>query len=135
MRLALLILAAPAYVACAAVQFNDPDPEGWIAVYVAAAAACVLEALGQPRPLLPAGLGIVAGLWALWLGVSVDPDALARGFGDEVLREIGGLLLVVGGMTGVVRTRRRGPAAAVSDPSEDPGPGAGPPGSPGPARR
>jgi len=135
MRRALLILAALAYVACAAVQLNDPDPEGWTAVYVSAAAACVLEALGQPRPLLPAGLGLVAGLWAVWLGVGVDGDALARGFGDEVLREIGGLLLVVGGMTGLVRTRRLGDAASVSVPGDDGGPEVGPPGSPGRAQR
>lgn len=135
MRRALLILAALAFVACAAVQLNDPDPEGWIAVYIGAAAASVLEALGQRRPLLPAGLGLVAGLWALRLGVSVDGAALARAFGDEVLREIGGLLLVVGVMAGMVRTRRRVAAVDVSVPSDEPAPAAEPPRSPGPARR
>ena len=135
MRRALLILAALAFVACAAVQLNDPDPEGWIAVYVGAVAASFLEALGQRRPLLPTGLGLVAGLWALRLGISVDGAALARGFGDEVLREIGGLLLVVGVMSGMFWTRGGGAAVALSDPGDDPAPAAEPPGSPGPARR
>jgi hypothetical protein len=106
MRRVLLILAALAFVACVAVQFNYPDPERWIAVYGAAAAACVLEALGQRRPILPWGLIGVSVLWTGALALGVDAAALERGFGDEVLREIGGLVLVGGVMGAMLATRK-----------------------------
>ena len=114
MRRVLLIVAAMAFVACAAVQLNDPDPEGWIALYGGAAATAVLEALGQRRPILPWGLVVVSGLWALRLVIGIDGGSLERGFGDEVLREIGGLLLVASTMAALLRTRPPAPGAATN---------------------
>ena len=56
MRRVLLIVAAMAFVACAAVQLNDPDPEGWIALYGGAAAAALLT--NEERPRFLSGLPI-----------------------------------------------------------------------------
>lgn len=110
MRRALLVLAALAFVACVAVQFNDPDPGRWIAVYGGAAAACALEAAGLRRPVLPWGLLGVAIIWAAGLAVGIDAGSLRRGFDDEVIRELGGLLLVGAAMGGVLASRRRAAA-------------------------
>jgi len=100
------------------VQYNDPDPLLWMAIYGAAAAACVLAVLGRNRWPLPAVIGLVALVWAL----SYAPQVLGKvGFGElfeafemkdtrvEVGREMGGLLIVAFWMAAltVVSLRRR----------------------------
>ena len=51
----------------AAVQYNDPDPFGWIAVYGAVAALCALGAMGRaPRWALLA-VAIVVLIWMVTL--------------------------------------------------------------------
>jgi hypothetical protein len=106
MRRLLLLLSALAFCACVAVQFNDPDPGRWIVIYTAAAVACGLDAFGLRRPILPWGLLGVALLWAATLAAGLDGAALQRGFDDEVIRELGGLLLVAGAMGGLLASRR-----------------------------
>ena len=106
MRRTILLLSALAFCACVAVQFNDPDPGRWIAFYTAAAVVCGLEVLGTRRPILPWGLLGVSMLWSAALGGDLDAAALQRGFGDEVIRELGGLVLVAGAMGGLLVTRR-----------------------------
>ena len=106
MRRTLLLLAALAFCACVAVQFNDPDPGRWVAVYSAAAVVCGLEVLGMRRPILPWGLLGVSMLWSAVLGVSLDAAALQQGFDDEVIRELGGLVVVAGVMGGLLMTRQ-----------------------------
>ncbi|MBK9034218.1 MAG: hypothetical protein IPL61_23640 [Myxococcales bacterium] len=90
----------------AALQYNDPDPVRWAAMYLAAGAAAV-AALVQPRwwwlPTLVA-LGAVAWAVALWTGVagSVETSDLWRKMSEkggkvEEMREAGGLSIVVVG--------------------------------------
>ena len=55
----------------AVVQLNDPDPVRWVAIYMAAAAACVLAALGRRPRLLPALVLVMAVAWAATLAPGV----------------------------------------------------------------
>ncbi len=48
----------------AAVQYNDPDPLPWIAIYAAAAAVCALWIAGRRRRAGPGAVGLVAAIWA-----------------------------------------------------------------------
>jgi Transmembrane family 220, helix len=99
------------FAASAAVQYNDPDPVQWIAIYGAAAAVCV-AALRQPvRAAFPAAIAIVALVWALSLapvviGMSAaDIFQLHSGAGEEG-REMYGLLIVTTWMTVLAFTAR-----------------------------
>lgn len=95
-------------------QYNDPDPLRWVAIYGAAAAACWLP---LKRPWFAASVGATALVWAL----SLAPRALARAElrdavgemraaadGPELLRELGGLCIVAVCMLvlTVIRVRR-----------------------------
>lgn len=112
MRTLNLIMAA-LFLLSAAVQFNDPDPLQWIAVYSAAAIACIFSAVGL-RQSRAAGVlrafvcltGIAAFLWAAFLLPQAlylqAPLSLSSVFGPaemqndrvEIVREIGGLSIV-----------------------------------------
>jgi hypothetical protein len=87
------------------VQVNDPDPLPWIAIYSAAALACLVS--GQLHWIFPAGVGLVALAWAATLapGVIGTVPFLAmfeefemKNIGVEESREMYGLLLVAGWM-------------------------------------
>lgn len=91
-----------AYLLSALVQYNDPDPWGWIAIYLAAAAMCIAW-FRRRLPRWAPTLLLVASL--LWIG-SLLP-ALGRASLDDIFasvsmqtraveeaREIGGLALV-----------------------------------------
>lgn len=93
-----------AFLASVAVQYNDPDPIRWVAIYGAAALACARVLTGRSGWLLPAAVGAAALVWA----VSLTPGVLGHvGFGElfqafemkdvrvEVGREFGGLMIVV----------------------------------------
>jgi hypothetical protein len=101
------------------VQYNDPDPVRWMAIYGAALVACV----GWERRWLPGWVpfatAAVAFVWsissandthlAVPIGTALTDWQMHAG-GSEELRETLGLLLVVGWM-GVIGTwRRREPA-------------------------
>ncbi len=101
-----------------AVQYNDPDPFRWIAIYGAAAVACVLAFLGRLPRWLPLSVALVAGAWAALL----SPEVVGRvRFGDlfrevrmdsveiEEGREMFGLLLIGLWMVVLVFTTRRAP--------------------------
>jgi hypothetical protein len=85
------------------VQYNDPDPVSWMAIYGAAAVACILWLRRRMPRWLPAVTGIVALIWAvIWsrsvLGQVAFRD-LFREAGMATLeieegRELLGLLLV-----------------------------------------
>ncbi len=57
----------------AAVQYNDPDPLRWIAIYVAAAVMCVLAVANRLPWWLAASVGAVALAWAATLAPSAFP--------------------------------------------------------------
>ena len=104
----LAIALTLAFAAAAAVQFNDPDPVRWIAVYAAASLLSAATALRRAPPALHACLGVVAAAWAALLIPSIVREAAFTG--SEVEREFGGLVLVAFAMA---LLRRR--AGAVID--------------------
>ncbi|MEX2527264.1 MAG: transmembrane 220 family protein [Gemmatimonadota bacterium] len=97
-------LGAGVFILSAAVQWNDPDPAGWIILYLFAALASGLEAARRGTWHLPAAVTMVALGWAVLLLPMVRLDALPHlleGWGMyspgvEEAREFGGLLMVAG---------------------------------------
>ena len=90
-----------------AVQYNDPDPIRWMAMYGSAAVCCLLALIGRLPRILPAAVGLVALVWAVVLGASV-----VRGnqpLNSEEGRETMGLVIVAFWMA-LLRSPRRGPA-------------------------
>ena len=86
-----------------AVQYNDPDPLRWIAMYGAAVLVCVLGAVRKAHYLVPALVGLISLMWAVMLA----PDVIGKvSFSElfastqmksavvELGRETGGLLIV-----------------------------------------
>lgn len=97
------VLMTLAFAASVVVQYNDPDPLPWMAVYGAAALISGLEATRRVRPVFPALLSAVALVWAATiaprvLGEVPFGDMFAefemRNPGIEESREMYGLLLV-----------------------------------------
>ena len=91
------------FVFSVVVQFNDPDPLRWMAIYGAAATACVFALRRRGAWRLPAAIGTVASVWA----ATIAPRVLGQvAFGElfeafemkdlrvEEARECGGLLIV-----------------------------------------
>lgn len=100
------------------VQYNDPDPARWMAIYGAATLACALFAAGRQPWIVPALVLAIAVLWAATLA----PAALGKvGFGEmfeafemkdervEIGREFGGLVIIAAWMLAltVVSFRRK----------------------------
>jgi hypothetical protein len=57
-----------------AVQFNDPDPVTWSAIYALAAMVCGLSLAGRLRPWFPVVVGLTALLWA----ATIAPGVVGR---------------------------------------------------------
>lgn len=104
----------------AVVQYNDPDPVRWMAIYLAAALCCALELFGRLRWPLPAVTAVVAliwiGVWAPRVVGQVDwghAFASAGMSGDEKeeeARETGGLVITAAWCAALVAgsaTRKR----------------------------
>ena len=107
---------AALFVFAAAVQYNDPDPLRWMALYLAAAASFLLAVLRRLPWWLPVVIGLVALAWAATLA----PHVLGRvGVGEmvdawemkdarvEEGREMYGLLIVAGWMAVLAFAGRR----------------------------
>lgn len=86
-----------------AVQYNDPDPLLWMAIYGAAAVACALSLARRLPRWLPIVIALVAILWSLRiaprvLGTVPFLDMFAawemKDTGIEESREMYGLLLI-----------------------------------------
>lgn len=86
------------------IQYNDPDPIPWMAVYGMAALACLLAFLGRLWWPPVALLGLAALVWAATLAVKV----LGRQslIDSEEGREMLGLLLVFAWMSYLAVDRR-----------------------------
>jgi len=92
------------FLLCVAVQYNDPDPFRWMAIYGAGAACCALFTVRKLPWYLAAAVGLVALIWAFL----ILPDVWGRSIpmkevfstihmlslGVEEVREMGGLLIV-----------------------------------------
>lgn len=91
------------FMLSALVQFNDPDPIPWAAVYAAAALACLVSAMRRSSRWVPLGIGGIALVWALSIAPRVVGtvrflDMFAewemQNLGVEESREMYGLLVV-----------------------------------------
>jgi transmembrane protein TMEM220 len=85
------------------VQFNDPDPIRWSAMYAAAALVCLLSLIGRVTKWQPLVVGAIALVWALTIAPrvvgKVNPGEMfsaweMKNAGVEESREMYGLLLV-----------------------------------------
>ena len=86
----------------AAVQFNDPDPAAWVAIYLALCVVSILFALDKLRPVFGWLVAAVAFAWA----ITITPDLTYTGFqniaeeiqmrypGVEAAREFSGLIIM-----------------------------------------
>jgi hypothetical protein len=80
------ILMALLFLFALAVQYNDPDPVRWMAIYGAGALACLWAAFRSP---VPRWLTSVVGLAALvWIGFWL-PKVLGQVSFGEMFREAG----------------------------------------------
>jgi hypothetical protein len=109
-------LMAALFGLAAALQYNDPDPLQWIAIYAAAAIACVLWGLRRTTWPLAAAVTLSAAVWAgllvpQVLGHIQLSDLFLRmsekGGRVEIGREIGGLVLVAAWMIVLQVSERR----------------------------
>jgi hypothetical protein len=110
----------------AVVQYNDPDPLRWAAIYLVAAIACGLAATGRGHWAVPAGVGAVAAAWAATLAPSVlgqvVPSELVGAWEMkdarvEVGREMYGLLIIAAWMAVIaIDDLRRRFHSAARDP-------------------
>jgi hypothetical protein len=100
----------------AVLQYNDPDPLPWIALYAAAAAACVLWGLRRATWPLAAPVTVISAVWAALLMPEVlshvSPSDLflrmsEKGGRVEIGREIGGLAIVLAWMVVLQLSERR----------------------------
>jgi hypothetical protein len=117
-------LMALLFLFAAVVQYNDPDPLRWMAIYGLGALACALAVAGRRRPLVPIIIGLAAVVWAATLAPGVIGQvSLAELFQSyammservEEAREMGGLLIVavwMGVLTAVGSAQRSHPGAA-----------------------
>ena len=91
------------FLLSAAVQYNDPDPYAWMAVYTAAAAVCLVPVTSRYR----AGVAWLLASVACFAALRIAPEALAlERVGDltasmaasrpevEAAREVLGLAIV-----------------------------------------
>jgi len=94
---------AALFAFAAAVQYNDPDPLRWMAIYGLAMLACGLALAGRLSWLPPALVGLIALVWAGTLAPGVvgrvSVGELFQSYGMlspavEEGREMGGLLIV-----------------------------------------
>ena len=122
------LFMAALFVFGAAVQYNDPDPLRWIAVYLAGAVACLLANRVRGLYWLPASILVVCISWSL----SLMPAVVGRipflqmfaswemkDSGVEMSREMYGLLIIGGWMLvlsiAAIRDRRLRRADSASE--------------------
>src|SRR5262249_4042509 len=96
------------FVFSVAVQYNDPDPVRWMAIYAAAAIVCGRAAWGKRTPVwVPIAVAVVALVWAaIWAPGVWGRFRFSELFAEfemkstliEEAREMCGLLIVAGGM-------------------------------------
>ena len=96
------------FIFAVAVQYNDPDPVRWMAIYGLAAIGCILWIRGKEARIYYFSVAGIALIWAIFLLIEHghQPFLLKEMFSSfemknanvEMLREIGGLLIVAGWM-------------------------------------
>lgn len=58
-------LMAALFIFAAALQYNDVDIIRWMAIYLSAAAVCILDLINRPKPSLAAAVAIIALAWSV----------------------------------------------------------------------
>jgi hypothetical protein len=110
-------IMAPIFLLSAGLQYNDPDPLRWIAIYAVAGGVCLLAWLDKPVRAFAVIVGLGALAWALPLAYGVlDAVAVADltlSMSDErpeieEAREAVGLLIIAFAM-GVIAVWPRRP--------------------------
>lgn len=105
----------------AAVQYNDPDPFVWMAIYIAGAIVCVVEIRRRTPPGLPATLALIALGWSATIAYRARDVPISALFAEwemrnlrvEEAREMYGLLILGLWMIVIVAVRhRRSPTTA-----------------------
>jgi hypothetical protein len=104
-RIASLLMAV-LFLLSAALQYNDPDPLIWIALYVSAALASLTSSRSPARAWPPALVGGISLVWAVAIGIRLEPGSPGRMFDEfgmesvaiEEAREATGLLIVAAWM-------------------------------------
>jgi hypothetical protein len=72
----------------AAVQFNDPDPLIWVAIYTAAALVCGME-IGRRTPVwAPVGVAFIALVWAGSLYYGARDVPISSLFAEWEMRDV-----------------------------------------------
>ena len=99
----LNFIMAATFIFSVAVQYNDPDPIQWMAIYGSAAVACILSLGGKPSWKFSAAVAAAAFIWACFIAPGVFsrpfPTTMVDSFhmtdvADEEARELGGLLII-----------------------------------------
>ena len=100
------------------VQWNDPDPLQWMAIYGAALAVCAATAMRRPLPItVPLLIAAVALVWGVITMRDVPGAGTYTHMFDawemksssvEEAREAGGLLIAAAWMLVTVAAQRRG---------------------------
>ena len=111
-----------AFIFSVIVQFNDPDPLLWAAIYAAAAVVCGLELRRRTPLVLPAGIALATIIWAATLAprvigkvrfMSMFAEFEMANTGVEESREMYGLLLIAIWMIAVATAAWRRRSSAV----------------------
>jgi len=96
LRRANLIMAV-LFLLSVVVQFNDPDPLQWIALYGLAFVSCCLSYFGRLPRLAPLALSLLSFAWAGLLRAEFSSDVFASfqmvNLAVEQAREMFGLIL------------------------------------------
>lgn len=101
------LVVALLFAAGAVVQYNDPDPWGWIVLYIGAMLSAILWSRFERAWVLAAITGGVAVVWSalIWAKIPASvslPEMFqpmeTKGGAVEMAREIGGLLIVASWM-------------------------------------
>lgn len=108
-------LVAALFLLSAALQLNDPDPLRWIAIYAAAAVACLVAGRVPWAGTLAAAVGLIAFVWAATMVSVLHEMRFADLFKTmkaqtpviEEAREFLGLALVCGFMAVLALRARR----------------------------
>jgi hypothetical protein len=109
-------LGVPFFGLFLAVQYNDPDPVRWMAIYGAAMVASGLAAAKMLPKFVAPAIGLAALVWAaIWAPAALSHwpsfDDLTRwhmvNLGSEEARELIGLLIVGAWMAALGAFRRR----------------------------
>jgi hypothetical protein len=104
------------FLFAAVVQYNDPDPLRWVAIYGAACLASIMAGAGRPyHPAVVAGIAAMALIWSVAIMFQGQGGANYRHMFDawemtaanvEEARETVGLLIVAAWMTALAVWRR-----------------------------